>query len=151
MTAVHNPPILPRPQIPTTDFPRLRNEVGRGTFRQALPQALSDEWLLCLTRDLLLVERALHAGDDSASGDAVSGPLLLGLHLLLGRTRELNRDRNPSLQLDPARVSPWLQTLQAFCERELVRRVTGLPVDPQDTVSLIAEIDAELKHLLTSR
>lgn len=150
MTAVRNPPILPSLQIPSTDFPRLSNEVGRGPFRQALPQALSDEWLLCLTRDLLLVERSLHAGDDSA-GDAVSGPLLLGLHLLLGRTRELNRTRNPSLQLDPERVSPWLQTLQAFCERELVRRVIGLPVNPQDTALFMAEIDAELKHLLTAR
>ena len=151
MTVTCNHPLLPTPRIPSTDFQRLRDEVCRGTFRQALPQTLPDEWLLSLTRDLFLVERSLHAGEESSSGNPVSGPLLLGLHLLLGRIGELGQPHRPPLQLDPERVSPWLQTLQAFCERELVRRVIGVQVDPQDTVSFIAAIDAELRHLPKSR
>lgn len=149
MTTAHHKPRLPTPRIPATDFARLQKEVCRGAYRQALPQALSDEWLMALTRDLFLVERDLRMGSDSFDGGAVvSGPLLLGLHLLLGRLGECGHAHHgPSLQLDPDRVSPWLQTLQVYSEKELVRRVIGIPVDPQDSASFLAAIDEELSYL----
>jgi hypothetical protein len=78
----------------------------------------------------------------------VSGPLLLGLHLLIGRLGECGHAHHGhSLQLDPDRVSPWLQTLQVYSEKELVRRVIGIPVDPQDSASFLAAIDEELSYL----
>jgi hypothetical protein len=149
MTTAHDKPRLPTPRIPTTDFARLQKEVCRGAYRQALPQALPDEWLMALTRDLFLVERDLRLGQDSFGGhNAVSGPLLLGLHLLLGRLRERGRaHHDASLQLAPERVSAWLQTLQVYSEKELVRRVIGMPVDPQDSASFLAAIDEELSYL----
>lgn len=128
-------------KLPRTDIARLSAEVGTEPFRRALPSALPDSWLFPIVRDLRAIEESI---DDETVTSHMPGPLLLTLHLILGRMQETGRGDEALIPND--RLMSLMQIYQRFLEREIATRAIGQNGRRHDD-ELVAIIDQSIKTL----
>lgn len=128
-------------KLPRTDIVRLSAEVGSKPFRRALPSALPASWLFAIVRDLRAIEESI---DDETVTLHMPGPLLLTLHLILGRMQETGRGDAALIPED--RLMSLMQIYQRFLEREVATRAIGRNGRRHDD-ELVAVIDQTIETL----
>jgi hypothetical protein len=127
--------------LPRTDIARLSAEFCTEPFRRALPSALPERWLLPIVRDLRAIEESI---DDETVTAHLPGPLLLFLHLFVGRMEETGHGDAALIPDD--RLMSLMQVYQGFLEREITTRAIGQNGQPHDD-ELVAVIDRSIESL----
>ena len=131
-------------KLPRTDIARLSAEVGNESFRRALPSELPDCWLLPIVRDLRALEESV---DDATVTFHMPGPLLLTLHLIVGRMQETGRGN--AVLIPDDRLMSLMQIYQSFLEREIATRAIGRNGQRHDD-ELVGVIDRSIETLTAS-
>lgn len=130
---------------PRTELSKLHDEICALPFRSALPSALPDRWLRAIVRDLRDIESSLN-GNNTVSPN-LAGPLMLTMHVILGRMQETGRGKVASVPEDD--LIKLLQLFQRYLEREIATRAIGRTGQRFDE-ELIAEMDLDLARFAAS-
>jgi hypothetical protein len=123
------------PAIPPTNLRDLVAMLIDSRFAQLVPSALSDHWLLSITRDLRLCELSSHGLAD----EFPLGPLLLIMKLAGARSKESGGDEWVP---EDAQLK-MLALYQHFAERELVSRSLAMAM-PHDKSRFTEAVEGAL-------
>ena len=74
----------------------------------------------------------------------MGGPVLLAIHIMIGRLRERQIDNPITFSLRG--IQRWLQVYQFAVEREIVARYTSISI-PGDGETLLTTLDLEIDSL----
>ncbi|TMN16129.1 hypothetical protein [Pseudoxanthomonas sp. X-1] len=75
-------------ELPATDLERLQEEILSKSADAALPSQLSDFWLNSIARDLEVLDCELGSRDPAVL-HALTGPLALIVHILVGKSNSM--------------------------------------------------------------
>jgi hypothetical protein len=131
------------PKIPETDLTKLSGEICSGHYQAALPGSLPKHWILPIARDLRQVEATM-ADPSKPPTQALSGPMLLAVHLMAGRMAE--RQIDSPVMFSVSGFQRWISLYQFAVEREIVGRQTGIFIGG-DEVMLLSALDSEIDGL----
>tara|TARA_B110001454_G_scaffold207289_1_gene218562 strand:- start:4871 stop:5281 length:411 start_codon:yes stop_codon:yes gene_type:complete len=119
------------------DLGRLRRLYQEQSWRAALPESLPDAELLALARDFRSVEVSLQVEDEDECAPSMASAVFVVTSLL---TREDKTDTPPALRITQDGLMRAMQTYQWGLEREIVRRIVGIPTATQ-TGNLIERLE----------
>lgn len=119
------------------DLGRLQSLYQEQSWRATLPESLPDADLLALARDFRRVEVSLQTADEDESPPSMASALFVVSSLL---TREERTETPPALRITQEGLMRAMQIYQWGLEREIVRRIVGVPEAPQ-TSNLIENLE----------
>ncbi|WP_286744529.1 hypothetical protein, partial [Aquabacterium sp. UBA2148] len=119
------------------DLGRLQSLYQEQSWRATLPESLPDADLLALARDFRRVEASLQIADEDESPPSMASALFVVSSLL---TREERTEAPPALRITQEGLMRAMQIYQWGLEREIVRRIVGVPEAPQ-TSNLIENLE----------
>lgn len=101
------------------------------------PSALTEEILLCLARDLRLIDRFASSDEDH---DVPLAPSMYVVLQLLMRPGIKHRGSG-RFQMDEEGLEKAVKVLQCAVEREIVSRIVGITSDTNEDELFLAELD----------
>lgn len=110
------------------DLGRLQSLYQEQSWRATLPESLPDAELLALARDFRRVEVSLQVDDENESPPSMASAVFVVSSLL---TREERTAMPPALRITQDGLMRAMQIYQWGLEREIVRRIVGIPDAPQ--------------------
>jgi hypothetical protein len=119
------------------DLGRLQSLYQEQSWRATLPESLPDADLLALARDFRRVEVSLQIDDEDESPPSMASAVFVVSSLL---TREERTEMPPALRITQDGLMRAMQIYQWGLEREIVRRIVGIPEAPQ-TGNLIERLE----------
>lgn len=125
-----------RPNV-GADLGRLQTSYQEQSWRAILPESLPDAELLALARDFRSVEVSLQVDDEDESPPSMASAVFVVSSLL---AREERTAMPPPLRITQDGLMRAMQIYQWGLEREIVRRIVGIPDAPQ-TVYLLEKLE----------
>lgn len=126
-----------RPEAPTS-LKELTRLTASDAQHLLYPSALKESVLLCLARDLRIVERHSFEGGEL---DAPLAPSLLVICELLMRPGTKHH-ANGQFQMTETGLARAIKVLQCAIEREIVNRIVGISSDLNEDDFFLAELDS---------